>query len=333
MRRFHSLEDAARAGPPRRPRVATVGFFDGVHRGHIRTLDHVKSWARSVDGDAVVVTFDRHPQAVLGGHPPVPVVSLEHRLILLEREGISATLVLPFDEELARWSPERFVERVLTGALGARRLTLGFDGAFGCARRGDYDYLRERQSELGLEVQQTDALHVDGERVSSSLLRAALRDGRLDRARSLLGRRFSLFGRVVPGDRRGRTIGFPTANLDIGDAAVLPRGVYFGDVLRLGDEPLGGTVRGADLLPCVVNMGRCPTFTGEMPEGPEAFDPRRDRVEVHIPGFDGDLYGECLEVFIDGKHRSELRFETVDALVDQIRSDVRAMQAARANPL
>lgn len=330
MRRFFDLDDAARERPADSERVATVGFFDGIHLGHQRVLDELKGWAASVSAEPVVVTFDRHPQAVLDGHPPVPVISLEHRLLLLEREGIAATLVLHFDRELASWPPERFVADVLQGALGARRLLLGFDSAFGRGRRGTYEYLHERSAELELEVRRSDAVWLGNDRVSSTLVREALLGGDLDRARELLGRRFSVLGRVVHGDHRGASIGFPTANLDIGEAALLPRGVYFARAVRLGASPEHAAAAGTSFeeMPAVMNVGRCPTFSGEESERGAAFDPARDRVEVHILDFRGELYGEWLEVHIERKHRDERRFPSVEALVEQIRADVEARRAA-----
>jgi riboflavin kinase/FMN adenylyltransferase len=329
--RFDSLEDALRHVDSSAGRVATVGFFDGLHRGHRRIVAELKAWAEDSGCEPAVVTFDRHPQAVLGkGHPPVPVISLRHRLLLLEREGIRTTLVLPFDTELASWTPDEFVRRVFQGALGARRILLGFDGAFGRDRQGNYDYLLGRSRELGIDVRSCPAEHVGGKRVSSTSLRAALHRGDLRGAEELLGRQFSLLGRVVPGARRGQKIGYPTANLDIEESAVLPRGVYFARVFRL-EEPSGRiALRPERLLPAVVNVGRCPTFSGEdsRADEDEAFDPRRDKVEVHILDFEGDLYASWLEVFIEKKHRSERRFDSVEALLEQIRADVEARRAA-----
>ncbi|MBN1442398.1 MAG: riboflavin biosynthesis protein RibF [Planctomycetes bacterium] len=322
MQRHFLLQDA-RDDPLRTgERVATVGFFDGVHRGHLKILEALKAWAGEAGAEPVVVTFDRHPQAILGGHPPVPVVSLRHRLLLLERAGVSATLVLRFDRDLAAWPAERFAREVLIGALGARRLLLGFDGAIGKNRQGSYEYLRARQEELGIEVRRCEAEHSGGERVSSTLIRDALRRGDLRRAEELLGREYSILGRVVEGDRRGREIGFPTANLDIGEAAVLPRGVYFAGA-RL--DPRGPEV---EPLPAIVNVGGRPTFHGDDGRAQdEAFDPQRDTVEVHVLDFDGDLYGREIEVLIERRWRGERRFESVEDLVRQIHRDVAARRS------
>lgn len=332
MKRYFDLDSARRDLDGAAPKVATIGFFDGVHRGHVRILRELEDWARETGTEAAVVTFDRHPQAVLGGHPPVPIVSLEHRLLLLEREGVDTTLVLRFEPELAAWSPETFIERVLQGALDARGLLLGFDSAFGKGRRGDWEYLSARRNELGLELRKVDAEYVEGERVSSSLIRTLLHSSRLDRVAQLLGRPFSLLGRVVAGDARGRELGFPTANLDIGPATSLPRGVYFVDVLRLGPAP-DGLPREPHLLRMyagVVNIGSAPTVRGETVDGgsaERAFDPALDRVEVHLLDVEEDLYGEYLELFVMRWHRPERRFANVGELVAQIERDVEARRA------
>ncbi|MEM7233924.1 MAG: riboflavin kinase, partial [Planctomycetota bacterium] len=229
--------------------------------------------------------------------------------------GIDATLVLSFDADLASWSPDVFVERVLKHALGAEFLLMGFDSAFGKGREGDYDYLEARRDEFGIDVRRAGTELRGGERVSSTLIRELIQAGSLDRAKELLGRDVSLLGKVVRGDERGRTIGFPTANLDIGDAAVLPRGVYFAEV-----DVLGGP---NSHLPAVVNIGRAPTFRGG-DEASERFDPTRDRVEVHILDFSGDLYGKTLEVSLSERHRVERQFSSVDELTAQIQRDVEA---------
>jgi riboflavin kinase/FMN adenylyltransferase len=319
-----ALSRSAQAGSTP-TRVATIGFFDGVHIGHRGLLDELKDWARELEVEPAVVTFNCHPQSVLGDHPPTPVVSLEHRLLLLEREGVAATLVLEFDDALRSWSPEEFIDKVFRQALGTSAILMGFDSAFGFRRQGTFEYLLAKQDELGVEVRQCGARLLGDERVSSTLVREAIARWDLERLEGLLGRRFSLLGRVVPGDGRGRTIGFPTANLDLGLASVPPVGVYFAEVRRLGRGDSSAASSDSDLLPALVNIGRRPTFTSqqEAAQG-EAFDSARDVVEVHLLDFDADLYGEMLEVVILDRHRDERKFAGVDELVAQIGKDVDA---------
>ena len=329
MQLLRGFDQAARLGVD--SSVATVGFFDGVHLGHERLFDDLREWAVASAAAPVVVTFDCHPQAVLGGHPPVPVVSLEHRLLLLERCGVAATLVLEFDAELAQWPPERFVGEVLKERLRADRLLFGFDSAFGHRRQGTFAYISERAEALGLEVRQSPAVFLGEERISSSLVRRAIADQDLERIGALLGRDVAVLGRVVDGDRRGRTIGFPTANLELGRAAVPRPGVYFASVRLLGAlrEETGFEHVDPPCLAAVLNIGRRPTFTGApTARSSDTYDPERDRVEVHILDFSGDLYGRHVEVLIHRKHRDEIRFESVDALVEQITQDVAARRAA-----
>jgi riboflavin kinase/FMN adenylyltransferase len=334
MKRCFDLEEARRDSSPPGGRVVTVGLFDGLHLGHRHLLAELAAWARSLRAGAAAVTFDPHPQSVLRGSAPVPVLSLEHRLLLLARSGIETALVLRFDRELASWPPEVFVRRALREALGARGLLLGFDSAVGRGREGSYEYLKAREVELEIEVRRGEAFRLEGERVSSTLVRQAVARGDLRRLEALLGRPFAQLGRVVPGDRRGRELGFPTANLDPGGIAMLPAGVYFAAVRRLGAH--GAERRKAELelhddgplLPAVVNIGRRPTVTGEREaEEGEPFDPARDRVEVHILDFAADLYGGELEVIFLERHRAERRFASLEELATQIRRDVAARRA------
>lgn len=327
MRRIRSLTPATDRAPLFQ-RVACLGFFDGLHRGHRKLLRDLKAWARESNAEPAVVTFDRHPQSVLGGRQRLPVLTLEHRLLLLEREGVAVTLALHFDREISTWSPETFVSRVFREALGANQLLLGFDSAFGHRRRGTYDYLKAREQELGLEVRRSEAEYVGGKRVSSTLVRDTLAVGDLPLLETLLDRRHSVLGRVVHGDHRGRKLGFPTANLDVRGIALPPPGVYFAEARPLGPMAADGsfprlaedgTPDGPALLGAIVNIGRRPTISSQSGE-----DPQCDHFEVHLLDFNGDLYDEHLEVVFVKRHRAERKFATLDDLVKQIHADVAA---------
>ena len=333
MDRYDDLASAARGISSGAGRVATIGFFDGVHRGHQVLLGDLKDWAAEVGGESVVVTFGEHPQAVLGAHPPVPVVSLEHRLLLLEREGIDTVLVLDFDERIRGLAPEVFVRSVLVEGLGAKGLQMGFDSAFGNRRLGTFEYLDARRDELGLEVRSSRAEVLDGVAVSSTRVREAVSNWNFAELENLLGHSFSIMGTVVEGDGRGRQLGFPTANLTLPGVCVPPPGVYFCDVLCLGERPYGCHSWSALAAPerlegffrGVMNIGRRPTLT----DGKEAsigsiYDPGVDTVEVHLLDYEGDLYGQCLEVFVLSMHRGEKKFSNVEELTAQIRSDIEA---------
>ncbi len=333
MERYESLESARLAFSAGSKKLATIGFFDGVHCGHQLLLQDLKKWAGQAGAEPVVVTFRAHPQAVLGSHPPVPVVSLEHRLLLLERAGISATVVLDFDEELRALSPEDFVRDILVDGLGVEGLQMGFDSAFGSRRKGTFEYLEARQEELGLEVRRSQAELAGEAAVSSTRVREAVANWDFSELDILLGHPFSMLGQVVEGDGRGRKLGFPTANLLLPGVSVPAPGVYFCDVLCLGPRPRAryswqqlespGELEG--FCPGLMNIGRRPTLTeGEEASSGSFYNPEVDTVEVHLIDYEGDLYGEYLEVFVLAKHRGERKFSSVDELVAQIGLDVEA---------
>jgi riboflavin kinase/FMN adenylyltransferase len=289
----------------RRPVVA-IGVFDGVHRGHRHVLEALRSFADEAGGDAVVVTFDTHPRAVLAGAAPRPLLSLAHRLVLLERLGVDAVVVLPFDEAVRDMPWERFLDEVLLRAVGARGLLFGYDTCFGRGGAGTYDTVRPWAEARGLEVRRAPAIAVRGEPVSARRIRAAVEAGDLAAAADLLGRPHALLGPVVRGDGRGRTLGFPTANLDLADEVLPPPGVY----------QVVATLRG-QRYSAVANLGRRPTFPGA--------EPPRPLVEVHIPGVSFEFYGETLEVELVRKIRDERRFPDREALIAQIRRDVASL--------
>ncbi|MEM7164525.1 MAG: riboflavin biosynthesis protein RibF [Planctomycetota bacterium] len=295
--------------------VATIGVFDGVHCGHQSLLTRLGEWGRELQRETVVITFRQHPMVVLGHLPPAVLCSLEHRLLLLERCGVDHTLVLDFDAELASWSAERFVEEVLFTRLSCRHLLLGFDSAFGKGAQGTAEYLAAQDWEL--EVQSGAALEIDGERVSSSVVRAAVLKGELVRAERFLGRPVSLYGEVIHGDGRGKTIGFPTANMNLFHSAAPPHGVYLAAV------ELDGRSYGA-----LVNIGRRPTFldSTQPQEYSRFFNEQIDQVEMFIDDFSGDLYGRRLEATLHGKVRDERRFDSVEELTQQIHRDVETMR-------
>ncbi len=321
---YESLEDARIDRDRRKEPVATIGFFDGLHEGHRHLLDELRHWARDVDGEAIVVTFDPHPRKVLTGSGPARVLCPRHRLLLLERGGIDVALALQFDRALSEWSPEQFVDRVLVGALGCRRLLLGFDSAIGNDRLGTFEYLSERVGVLGIELRQGSRYVKNGQRVSSTLLREAIEDGDLEGFKHWTGRNYSAVGKVVAGDGRGRGLGFPTANLEPGCELTLPDGVYFALADRLDSELLNATRDGAplDSKPALVNIGSRPTFASSREDEREG-----PHIEVHLLDFEGDLYGAHLEVHFLHRHRAERRFSSADELARQIREDERAFRA------
>lgn len=331
---YLDLQSAAR-GVAGRPRAATaLGVFDGLHRGHQRLLAELRSWASASGWEPAVCTFDRHPQEVLTGSGPRRILSLEHRLVLLARAGIARVLVLPFDRALSLWSPQRFVEEILVRALGSAGLLMGFDTAFGKDRAGTFERLAPQGAALGIELRKAGVELLGGERVSSTEVRRAIEVGDLARLESLLGRPFALLGRVMHGDGRGARLGFPTANLDVGGAALPPRGVYFGRARLIPEVAQEGLSPGCEIDPlegsedvgAVVNIGVRPTFT---PAGPSSVEV----VEAHLVDWSGDLYERRVELVLERRHREEQRFPSVKALVEAIQEDLGTFRAQRSATL
>jgi riboflavin kinase / FMN adenylyltransferase len=299
---FAALSPAAFCRP-----YVSIGVFDGVHRGHRHVLEHLRAMADRGDGEAVVLTFDTHPRAVLEGAPPAPLLSLEHRLVLLERLGVDAAVLLPFDEATRDIPFERFVEDVLVRQMGARGLLFGWNTSFGKDGLGTYETVEPLARRLGLAIEQAPPIAVQGRPISATRIRAAIARGDLAEAEDLLGRPHSLLGKVVRGDGRGRTLGFPTANVDLGSELLPPAGVY----------QVVASVRGQRYA-AVANVGTRPTFeSGGKP-----------LLEVHIPGVAFDFYGETIEVELVRRIRDEVKFPSKEALVAQIRIDVASLGGA-----
>lgn len=325
MRRFLGLESFDPAGLSRP--IVTWGIFDGVHRGHQKLLAELAAWARQAGGQAVVLTFDPHPRSVLE-HRAVPfLTSLEHRLLLLERNGADATLVVNFNRAFANQSAEEFFRAQLVGRLGVRCILLGESASFGKGRLGNPDVLREVAAGVGVEVRTSAPLLADGAVVSSTAIRRELELGNLGRAAAMLGRPVAVLGTVVRGAGRGRTLGFPTANLDLHHEARPPVGVY-GTRTRLR------TPEDARIFLSLTNIGTCPTFDrgggGRGGGGGGGGGGRpTERVEVHLLDFEGSLYGQDLEVEFLFKIRDERRFDGPSSLVAQLERD-RAFLLERA---
>ncbi len=297
---------AAVNGPVRS--VVTIGAYDGVHLGHQAVIGEVRRRAQALGAKSVVVTFDRHPASVVRPESaPKLLTDLDQKIELLTATGVDATVLVPFDEQQAAESPEHFVERVLVRCLGARQIVVGADFHFGNRRRGNVALLRTLGARFDFDVEPVELLgRADGvaEPVSSTAIRRALAGGQVEIAGQMLGRPFQARGPVLQGDQRGRTIGFPTANVAVPAETCLPAdGVYAGWYLR----PTG------ERHPCAINLGRRPTFY----EHAEA-----SLLEAHLIDFTGDLYGEKARVEFTHFLRSERKFDGIDALVGQLKHDV-----------
>ena len=309
--------DGLTSAPPEGA-VVSVGVFDGVHLGHQAILAANVREAGALGAAPTVVTFREHPKGVLLGRAPRTLTSLEHRLELFRRAGIRRCVALTFDEELRQVEAERFTREFLVGTLGARRFVLGFDSKFGRNREGTPDRVRA----LGFDVVVVPQVIVSGSRpVSSTAIREAVELGDLESAARMLGRPVAVYGDVVTGDGRGRTIGIPTANLDLHHELHPPPGVY---ACRARIVPREGEVENPLRRLAVANVGTRPTFAGN--DG----KPTLPLVEVHLLDFAGDLYGRHLELEFLAFLREERRFGGVDALKAAIAVDIeRARAVAR----
>jgi len=290
------------------PKV-TLGTFDGVHLGHQRVLRRLRTWAQRTGSEAVVITFDRRPLETLRGTPPELLTSLRHRLLLIERLGIHAVLVLKFDVALAACEADEFVQRVLVRKLRLSGILLGHDTRFGRGRRGDVQLMKRLGKAHGFAVREAPVVMLDGQPVSSTRAREAVKRGDLLLASRLLGRPFSTLGTVVAGTGRGRTFGYATANLDLHHEVRLPEGVY---ATRTGF--------GGEWYDSVTNIGRPPRL---LPGGP-TFLSAEVVVETHILDFADDLYGRELEVRFLARLRPERRFTSVAGLRRAVARDIRA---------
>lgn len=293
--------------PPRRC-VLTIGNFDGLHVGHREIMRIVVERARARGGEAAAYTFHPHPRKVLQpDSAPKLLTTLEQKLERMEEAGLDLVIVEPFDRSFARLAPEDFVRDVVHARLRPEEVYVGYDFRYGRDREGSMKTLTELGPHLGFSVTIVPEVTVQDRDVNSTRIRSLLEEGGVEEAAVLLGRPYSVRGRVVEGDRRGRTLGFPTANLDL-ENEVLPRvGVYAG-WLRLLDD--GDPPRDSE-LPAVTNVGRRPTVKRDDPV----------LVEAHALGFDGDLYGRSVELSFTHHLREERRFPDLDALRAQIGAD------------
>jgi riboflavin kinase / FMN adenylyltransferase len=294
------------------PSVVTIGVFDGLHRGHQRVIDQVVSRARAHGALASVVTFDPHPAEVLDpARAPLLIGTLDQRLEALAALGVDRVRVLGFDHHLAHEHAAHFVERVLVGELGALEVVVGEDFRFGASREGDVELLAREGERWGFDVS-ASILFGDGQRWSSTSVRAALAEGDVERAAAILGRPFVLRGSVTHGDARGGDLGFPTANVaTTSRQALAAAGIYAGAV-KLPD---------ARWWPAAISVGTRPQF----------YDAGELLVEVHVVGYGGDLYDAVLEVAFLARLRDEQVFSDVGALVAQIERDVVASVGIFAN--
>mgnify|MGYP000864615818 CR=1 FL=1 len=306
--------------------IIAIGKWDGVHLAHQAILRALVAEARRVGGQSVAVGFHPLPMQVLRPEVAPPALqTLEERAEVMAQLGVEVHLALPFDEAFANLTPEEFVHQVLVGQLRAQQVMVGFNNTFGRGGKGTAETMRQLCAPLGIPVHIFQPVRADGENVSSTEVRFAVAKGRMQAAARLLGRPYSLRGVVAHGDKRGRTLGYPTANIRLDEGRLLPpHGVYTARVTVLGEPrrvqpPVTITPRTGPAHGAMLNLGMRPTVGGT-----------ELRCEVHLFDFSGDLYGQEVLVELLDYMRPERPFPNLDALVAQLREDERAARECLA---
>lgn len=285
--------------------VATIGNFDGVHLGHQQVFQHLHEKARDFNLPATVVTFEPQPMEFFSPEKaPARLTRLREKLQALKRAGIDLVVLLEFSRKLSLMSAEQFIQELLVDGLDVRHLFVGDDFRFGHARKGDINLLQQAGALHNFGVEDINTFAIDEKRVSSTLIREALSKGDLELARESLGRPYRICGRVAHGDKRGRIIGFPTANINLHRKVSPLRGVFAVEVFGLGEKARPG----------VANIGCRPTLGRE----------RRYLLEVHLFNFSQQIYGAHVEVEFCQRLRDEKRFNSLDELKQQIKQDALA---------
>ena len=304
------LRDLTACPRPPGGTAVTIGAYDGVHLGHRAVIAEVRRRAAARGLATAVVTFDRHPAAVVRPESaPRLLTDLDQKLELLASTGVDYCLVITFDEARSREAADDFVREVLAGCLAARVVVVGDDFHFGHGRAGNVDLLRTMGAGLGFEVEGLELVDADGkpadpaDRVSSTRIRHSLAAGDLAEANALLGRPYEVRGVVAEGDKRGHDLGYPTANVSVPGEVLLPADGIYAGWFRRAD----GSVHQA-----AISLGRRPTFYAEA---------HASLLEAHLLDFEGDLYGEHVAVRFVARLRGEVRFESVEALIEQIGRD------------
>ena len=301
VRGLHNLR------PGHRGCVASIGNYDGVHRGHQAILKRLRERAAELQLPSCVILFEPQPREYFTPETaPARLARLRDKIELLTAEGIDRVVCLAFNRRLRELSAAQFVQQVLIDGLGVRHLEIGDDFRFGCDRAGDFEFLRQAGAEYGFTVEAATTVELDGERISSTRVRQALAAGDFALAERLLGRPYSIGGRVLHGQKLGRQLGTPTANVQLKRRKAPLQGVY------LVSARLGGR-----RVPGVANIGVRPSVNGD----------GRAHLEVHLLDFSGDLYGQRMSVAFHRKLRDEQRFASLEALKAAIDADIAAARA------
>jgi len=285
--------------------VVTIGVFDGVHKGHIKILNHLKELAKKVNGESVILTFWPHPKTVMQKKAKVvPLLStLDEKKKLIEDIGIEHLIILPFTHEFSMLSYEEFIRDILFKGIKTKYLVIGHNHQFGKGRAGNFDKLNKFSKDLGFNIVKLEAQVIDDEQVSSTKIRKALKKGRLDIANKFLGYEYFFSGKVIKGFKLGRDIGFPTANIELlNPEKIIPKGGVYAVRVKFEKNIYFG----------MMNIGFKPTVNNQVD---------LKSIEVHIFKIDKDLYGKELIIFINKKIREEIKFQNIEKLKNQLKID------------
>lgn len=286
--------------------VLTVGSFDGIHQGHLHIIEQVVEQARAKNGTPALLTMRPHPREFFyPDNLPNLLTSYDKKMALLKDAGIEIVFIIPFNAETANIDPHTFVEEILHNRCQAQSLIVGHDCRFGKKAQGDFDLLESLATQFEYTVQEVAPVLIDGERVSSTLIRERILIGDLPTVETLLGRPYSISGKVTPGRGIGKTIGFPTANIHPYHTAIPAQGVYIAESILKGKH-----------YPSAVNIGIAPTIRNE-----------DFTIESHILNFSEQIHGHEIEVLFHKRLRSEQKFPNKEALIEQIKHDVKAARA------
>lgn len=284
--------------------IVALGNFDGVHLGHQRILKFITRKAAQLDLLSIVLTLSPHPENILGKKKIKMIQTLEQRLEEIERFGVNAALVAPFDKKFSSLTPRDFIQKIVVNLLRAKAVVVGGEFRFGKNRRGDIALFRRIASRFDMNFFSLPSVTIDGKKISSSLIRRYLQEGQIKKAIAFLGRPYAIDGRVIKGKSRGKVIGFPTANIQT-ENEITPPGVFITRV-RVGSRD----------LPSLTNIGRCPTF-----------EQQEINIESYIINFNKNLYGNKIRIHFLDKIRDEMKFATSQDLSRQIQKDIETAKA------
>lgn len=287
--------------------VLTIGTFDGVHLGHRKIISRLHDLAKTRKGESVIFTFDPHPRKIVApGESSLRILTtLDEKIELFEQSGVDHLIIYPFTPEFAQLSYEQFVEQILVGQIHTKYLVVGYDHKFGKNRQGDFEFLKNCAERLDFQIEKLDVLLMNESNISSTKIREAIQKGDIETANAFLGYPFMLHGTVVEGQKLGRKIQFPTANVAASDPdKIIPGYGVYAVKVKIQEQ----TFRG------MLNIGSRPTVNSNAD---------RRSIEVHLFDFDSEIYGEPVELIFFRKLREEQKFSSIDSLKDQLTKDRR----------